>query len=340
MKKIFFLLFIFLSPAGFSQKKITFNFTGDIMTGSDYPSPAYLPPSGFNVFRDTLRFLTNADITMGNLEGVICGRQTHSRKKGKHVYAFRMPPATAAILAEAGFDILNLANNHSRDFGYNGFKQCTNYLAANGINYTGIKNKPLYMHVKGVKLTVLGFSCYSYHNNINNLSKAAAYIRKEAAKTEILIVTFHGGAEGNKAYKVPKKTEYYYSERRGNVYKFARTAVDMGADLVIGHGPHVLRGMELYKKRLIAYSLGNFTGYKLFSVKARKGYSMLLKVTVADTGAFIKGRIIPLILQPRGIPRYDKNLKAVKTIRYLNKNNFPENILPIDKKGRIRGSDN
>ena len=111
-----------------------------------------------------------------------------------------------------------------------------------------------------------------------------------AATHDIVIVSFHGGAEGADVTHVPFAEEEYYGEPRGDVVWFARGVVDAGADLVIGHGPHVVRGMERYKERLIAYSLGNFATYYGISVAGIKGIAPILTTTLDGEGHLSKAK--------------------------------------------------
>jgi hypothetical protein len=109
-------------------------------------------------------------------------------------------------------------------------------------------------------------------NSLNDPQIGLPLVSQLAATHDIVIVSFHGGAEGNGAEVLPFAREIFAGEDRGNVVEFARAMVDAGADLVIGHGPHVVRPLELYHDRLIAYSLGNFATYYGISVEGIRGY--------------------------------------------------------------------
>ena len=130
-----------------------------------------------------------------------------------------------------------------------------------------------------------------------------------------MIVSFHGGAEGAANANVPQRTEIFFGERRGNLPLFAKTVIDAGADLVLGHGPHVLRGMEVYKDRLIAYSLGNFATYGWFQLAGATAETMVLEVNIDAEGKFVDGKINPFVLRDRGILTEDKTNSAIKTIK-------------------------
>ena len=126
-----------------------------------------------------------------------------------------------------------------------------------------------------------------------------------------------------------------YSEPRGNVVQFAHSVIDSGADLVIGHGPHVPRALELYKNRLIAYSLGNFCTYGIISIKNQAGYAPVLKVTLNAAGEFTAGKIISFIQKYPGFPVPDRQDRAFKLIKYLTQTDFPATKLEFSDNGDI-----
>ena len=150
-----------------------------------------------------------------------------------------------------------------------------------------------------------------------------------------MIVSFHGGAEGSAALHVPQETELFFGEKRGNLPLFARTVIDAGADLVIGHGPHVLRGMEIYKDRLIAYSMGNFATYGWFSLKNDTAISMILDVDLTPEGKFAGGRINATRQEGRGIPVLDPTGSAIQKVRFLSQSDFPTTAPNISDDGTI-----
>jgi hypothetical protein len=131
-------------------------------------------------------------------------------------------------------------------------------------------------------------------------------------------------------------TETYYGEDRGNPVAFARAMVDAGADLVVGHGPHVPRAMEVYQGHLIAYSLGNFCTYWGISVEREKGLAPILDVTLDDYGHLVEGRIHALVQRRPLGPVLDSRGEAVTIIRHLTALDFPEGRLLIDANGELR----
>jgi poly-gamma-glutamate capsule biosynthesis protein CapA/YwtB (metallophosphatase superfamily) len=114
---------------------------------------------------------------------------------------------------------------------------------------------------------------------------------KEKDGCSLVVVSMHAGAEGEAALHVPRTTEMFLGANRGNVFAFARAVIDAGADLVIGHGPHVPRGMEVYRGRLIAYSLGNFATWGSFNVRGPSGLGLVLQVVLREDGTLVGLRI-------------------------------------------------
>ena len=317
---------------------ITISFVGDMMLGSDYPNKSSLPPNeGKNTFTSVLDILKTSDITFGNLESSIADTTTKTRKKGKNSYAFRMPPYLANRLSEAGFDVLSVANNHARDFGTAGFNQTVQHVTNAKMKTVGEKiDKATFIEKSGKKIGFLAFYYFSYANNsIQDITKAKALVEKTKLECDYLIVTYHGGAEGDKMYRVPKKTETYFGENRGDVYKFAHAVSDAGADLVIGHGPHVLRAMEVYNDTLIAYSLGNFVGYRLFSTSGNKGIGAILTITLDNDLKLKSAQVTSVKLQNGGVPITDTNNTAVKKLNEYANLDFPKTGLKFDENGNI-----
>lgn len=135
--------------------------------------------------------------------------------------------------------------------------------------------------------------------------------------------------------RVKNRQENFFGENRGNLVLFSRTLIDNGADLVLGHGPHVPRAMELYKGKLIAYSLRNFVGYRTLSTSGVLGKSLILEVKLNSQGDFISGKITPVQLDRRGIPYPDKDANSIPLIRNLTKLDFPKTDLKFALNGHI-----
>ena len=270
---------------------------GDIMMGTSYPDSTTLPPdSGRNSFRAAATELKTADIAFGNLEGALLDTgapahfKLHQRSKS---YLFRMPTHYASVLKNAGFNVLSLANNHINDFDAFGRKSTTKTLDSIGIHYAGLHVKPsTVFELNGVKYGFCSFAPNANTVSIHDLKGAARIISELKQRCDIVIVSFHGGGEGVNFEHVPFGVETFIGEKRGDVRVFAHNAIDAGADLILGNGPHVNRALEMYKNRLIAYSLGNFCTYKSVSVLGVCGMAPLLKVYVNKKGEFLSGRIV------------------------------------------------
>jgi hypothetical protein len=140
-------------------------------------------------------------------------------------------------------------------------------------------------------------------------------------------------APSTDAQRVPQQTEIFGSEKRGNLPLFARTVIDAGADLVLGHGPHVLRGMEIYKDRLIAYSMGNFATYGMFTLRDATALTAIFEIKIAADGKFLSGRLHAGKQFGKGGPVLDKSGDAIRKIRELSVADFGGNAPKIADDG-------
>ncbi len=313
---------------------------GDIMLGSNYPSRSSLPPNdGADLLTAAIPYLQGADILFGNLEGVLLsgsGTPKAGTGSGK-VFSFKSPDHYVNHLKNAGFNLLNLANNHSNDFGAKGRNNTMRLLDEAGIHYAGLLECPTKVfEVNGVKVGFCGFAPNRATLKLNDYEAAQKIIRELKQEADIVIVSFHAGAEGTARQHVTKKTEYFYGENRGNPYRFARVAIDAGADLILGHGPHVPRAVDLYKDRLIVYSMGNFATYKLFALGGSLGLAPIFSINLAPDGSFIDAQVISMIQKGKGGPVPDENNAALKKIIQLTKADFPDLPLEITAEGQIK----
>lgn len=314
---------------------ITIKAVGDIVPGTNFPNNR-LPSNNKELFRNVKPYLQGADILFGNFESTLTNYPRTSKDTSRAmVHAFRTPPNYASLLKETGFDVLSVANNHSLDFSVVGFTDTMKNIKSAGMTPVGKKNEVAYVNVKNIRVAFIGFSHLELHNTVNDIASAKALVLEAKKNADMVVVSFHGGAEGTGAMRVKNRQENFYGENRGNLVLFSRTMIDNGADLVLGHGPHVARAMELYKGKLIAYSLGNFVGYKSLSTWGALGHSLILEVKLNQQGNFVSGNIIPVQLDRRGIPYPDKQLRSVQLIRNLTKMDFPNTPLKIDSKGQI-----
>ena len=191
---------------------------------------------------------------------------------------------------------MNLANNHAYDFGRGGLEQTIAALTGVGLMHTGRPGQVTVQTVGEIRVALVGFASYPWAASLTDIAAAKRLVRRASRLADVVVVTMHAGAEGRDQQHVTRRTERFLGENRGDVVRFSR-AVDAGADLVVGHGPHVLRGMEWHKKRLIAYSLGNFAGYKAGSMGGR---SPRARSCASPCGA--TGRSRPARSSPRTSP--------------------------------------
>jgi hypothetical protein len=319
------------------SREITIAAVGDIMLGTDYPEDHLPDDDGAGFLSGVAALLAAADLTFGNLEGVLLdgGQPRKVCTNPAACFLFRSPSRYAIHLVNAGFDVLSLANNHSRDFGEAGRSATMRTLADAGIAHSGREGDFASLLVNDVKVAVLAFAVTQKSNLMHDYEVAAETVLEHAATHDIVIVSFHGGAEGNDVTRLPFAEEEYFGEPRGDVVYFARKMVDAGADLVLGHGPHVVRAMERYHDRLIAYSLGNFATYYGISVDGLNGVAPILQVTLDSEGSFIEGHIYSTVQLRPGGPVRDESRQALRLIRDLSHQDFGTPGIRFLNNGRI-----
>lgn len=322
--------------------RITIAGVGDIMLGTDFPENHLPDDDGVGFLGDVAPVLHAADIAFGNLEGVLTDGGKPEKQCGDLTacYLFRSPTRYAAHLEQAGFDVVSLANNHALDFGEEGRTSTMQALDTVGIRHSGREGDVAMWPAHGLNYCVIAFSPTRSSHSLLNLEPAIALVAGLAADHDILIVSIHGGAEGvDGVERIPFGMEFAYGEKRGDVAQFARAMVEAGADLVIGHGPHLPRAMELYRNRLIAYSLGNFATYYGISVTGPKGYVPILLATLDGTGKFLSGKIVSAIQVRPGGPLIDPEQKAYAMIVKLTELDFDGGSLFFANDGRFWPSD-
>jgi len=311
-------------PSG-APSVITVAAVGDIMMGTDYPFPKLPKKDGRLLFEEPKGFLRKADIVFGNLEGPLCEGGSPAKKvKDRESYVFRTPPKYVKNLVDAGFNVVSLANNHAGDFGYKGMSSTKKALDAAGIKYSSKAGEVAEFEVNGLKMGLVSFSFGPPPRSIVYPEKALEEIDLLSRKYDLLILSIHGGKEGGTALRTVNEFEYFLNEPRGNLIQFAHEAIERGADLILAHGPHVPRAVEIYQDRLIAYSLGNFCTYGGMSLDKEKGYAPLLWVELGRNGEFVRGRIFSFIQFPPGVPKRDGEERAWALIKKLSQEDFPE----------------
>jgi hypothetical protein len=324
-----------------ATRNITITGVGDVMLGSSFPSKSFLPPhdNPFLLLQSVADSLKDSDITFANLEGSFldAGEPAKKCRDTSLCYLFRMPERYVSTLTMAGFDVVSLANNHFGDFGQPSRSRTKTLLDSAGIHYAGLIEHPWSIFRKDSVL--YGFCAFAPNAgtvNINDLEGAARIVRMLNDTCDIVIVSFHGGAEGKDFQNVPRKMEVFHGEERGDVYKFAHTMIDNGADVVFGQGPHVTRAIEVYRDRFISYSLGNFCTYGRFNLAGPNSLAPIVRLNVDASGKFISGRIIPALQPWPGGVKYDENRLAIMKIKELTAKDFPESVIEISDSGKIR----
>jgi poly-gamma-glutamate capsule biosynthesis protein CapA/YwtB (metallophosphatase superfamily) len=307
-----------------SDSLLTVAMCGDIMMGTTYPTVRLPEKDGADIFADVKQLFLDADLSAGNLEGVICDGGTCTKNTDKaNNYAFRTPESYAHLLKEAGFDYLNLANNHTNDFGTYGLERTREILTEQGIGYSGLPDcESVVIEKDGIRYGICSFGHNSYTLKHTDTASVTRIVTELRPQCDILVVNFHGGAEGSKYSHLPDGPESYLGENRGNLRAFAHHCVDLGADIVFGHGPHVTRAVECYKDRLIAYSLGNFCTTFGVNLAGVNGYAPVLTVRIDRDGRFVDGRIHSFIQTQGTGPKLDPGDRVAQHMRNLSLTDF------------------
>jgi poly-gamma-glutamate capsule biosynthesis protein CapA/YwtB (metallophosphatase superfamily) len=293
---------------------------GDTTLGSSYGLP---PDRGWPQLAGVAGVLRGADVAALNYEGTFAtGGPSKCGAGIPNCYAFRAPPANVRTLARAGVDVVNTANNHAYDFGPAGWRSTRSALRGVGVRATGAPGEIRYLTRRGVRVAFVGFSTYGWSASLSDQRGVRRLVARAARRAPIVVAFMHAGAEGADKTRVPYGREHAFGEDRGDTRAFARAAIDAKADLVLGSGPHVLRGIELYRRGLIAYSLGNLTGWRNFNTSGASQLSALLRVELTRDGALTRGRVFSLRLDRVGVPRHDRSGAAAALMHRLSDADF------------------
>ncbi len=327
--------------ASHAAASVTITAVGDMMLGNTPdlpPDPAAYFDAVKSILDPSARSAPGAGIVFGNLEGTLTTSAGSKCGKGKSsdCFAFRDPPSYARYYKQAGFTVLNDANNHSFDFGATGQAQTVAAIHAAGLAQTGLPGEITLVTAKGIKVAFVAFAPYDYDADLLDLPAARALIERAGTMARVVVVYMHAGAEGSGADHVTGREEDYLGEDRGNPEAFAHMAIDAGASLVIASGPHVVRGMQFYKDHLIAYSLGNFAGYGNFGTNGDLATSMILRVTLSSGGRFESARLYPV--QDTGEGQPTPGGGAVAFVAGLGSADFGSSAARIASTGVIKAS--
>ncbi len=296
-----------------------------------------LPPDPTTYLQGVASSLS-APIVFGNLEGTLTDQTTSKcAATSTDCYAFRTPPSYAQILRQAGFTVLNSANNHSHDYGTAGVTDTSTALQQAGITQCGLPGQIGIVSDGATKVAFVAFAPYSNVNDMLDFATARQLIQQAKSEANVVVVYMHAGAEGANADHVTGQEETYLGEDRGNAEAFAHAAIDDGADLVIASGPHVLRGMEFYQGHLIAYSLGDFATWYDFSTSGALSLSGILRVTLGANGSFVSAQFVSLVLSASGQPSVDSSGAAAQFVNQLSSADFGPAAATISSNGQIAG---
>ena len=299
---------------------VTIGWVGDTTPGSRYGLP---PQRGRALFSKVRARLQALDVMVGNLEGTF-GSGGKSKGDSGASFSFQAPPTYAEALSWAGFDVMNVANNHAHDFLDAGMTSTQHALKVAGVAYTGLPGQITVVERNGVRVAFIGVAPYPWSQSLADVSGTAALVRRARKKADVVIVLMHAGAEGSDKTHTPKGAEHAYGEFRGSPRAFAHAMIDAGASAVLGSGPHVVRGIERYKGRLIAYSLGNFAGWGNFSTSGTLDLSGLLTLRINRRGEVLGGRWLSLKLADSGAPVVDARGSSAELVRKLSRQDFAD----------------
>ena len=310
-----------------TRPPVRLTFTGDINLGTSLLKdgvPSDTLPSPFA----QVDSLFTGDLVIGNFEGAFSDTLPAAKCGGRdNCYEFRTPHWMVRRLVEAGFTTLNQANNHASDLGVPGRDETRQVMDSVGIQHYGILGEIAFDTIRvgdsSAVVAVVGFTTYDFAYDLLQIDRAKAVVDSVAHLADVVIVTFHGGAEGKKATHVKKGMDRMGGEKRGDLRRFTHAVIDAGADVVVGHGPHVLRAMEFYKGRLIAYSMGNFVTWHGFNMTGVNGLTGVLQLELNGDGSFASGRFVPLrqVKWVGAVP--DRSRAALTQVRALTRTDFP-----------------
>lgn len=322
-----------LAAAPTSEPFLRLRAVGDVMLGTTVPEGKLPPDDGAYLLDAVLPLLQDADLTFANMEGPLCDSGTSAKcRKGGNCFAFRSPTAYGKYVEAAGIDLASTANNHAGDFGEQCRRETEATLEKHHVAWSGPAGTVARITFKQKKLSLIAFHTSASCNDVNDIPNAKKLVETEKKNgADLVIVSFHGGAEGTNQLHVKDGSERFLGENRGDLKTFTHAVIDAGADLVLGHGPHVVRAMEVYKERLIAYSLGNFATYGRFDLSGPLGFTVLLEVSLSADGKFLGGKLISTKQEGKGVPAPDDTHRGAKLVRKLTLEDFPKTGVRIDE---------
>ncbi|MFI5311765.1 MAG: CapA family protein [Gemmatimonadales bacterium] len=339
------------SAQGASRRDVRLCAAGDVSLGTNLdtswvigrprstPRLEALPDPG--VLLAPLRpLVSGADVVLLNVEGAIGSGPAPEKcaRRSTLCYAIRQPPAAALALrhlSDSSAVVGNVANNHAHDAGDAGFRETLQRLRASGVLVTGADTLATPVVIAdGDTLGVLGFSPWSVAR-VQDLEAVRRHVRRAVGRYGRVVVTMHIGAEGATARHTVDAEERFAGEDRGNSVAFARAAVEGGASLVVGHGPHVLRAIEWSGRALVAYSLGNLVTYGPFNVTGPNAHGAILCATLGADGALREAEVRSTVQRVAGLVEADSANRAVQDLTELGRADFPKTAAQISPRGTV-----
>jgi poly-gamma-glutamate capsule biosynthesis protein CapA/YwtB (metallophosphatase superfamily) len=316
----------------------------------------------FNYLGAVMHETRRADIQFGNYEGTLCDQDDAKSRCAANkpfCFNFRGPTRLARDLREAGFNVLSIANNHIFDFGQSCATETKNAIEDEGMAAIGLKSTSKSADSDAMRTIIakgkrVAFIAFNYKSeggriiSILDIKRVTNLVVQAKKNHDFVVVSAHAGAEGPGSNRVLYEMEKFMGQPRGDMRVFSKAVIDAGADLVIAHGPHVLRGLEIYKNKLIIHSLGNFANYTMFSLNHPANLGAIIEVGLDDKGDFAEGLIIPThqYYQRNASGRrnqikleIDSSARAINEIRRLSELDFDSRPV-IERDGRITPSKN
>ena len=268
---------LLLTSTALADVTVNISFAGDVTLGSEEKKrdqdTSFVQTAarvGYAYFFEKVKdFFASDDLTIVNLEGVLS--DSSKGENTKKTYRFRGSPEYTEILKLGNIEVASIANNHTMDFGKRGYADTEAALQAAGLGCFG--NKTVYIYEKqGVKIAFFALNSTAFYGN-RKWARAEIPRLKNEEGVDAVVFVVHAGAE--------------YSKKRTDLQEdYAHTAIDMGADLVVMHHPHVVQGLEIYKNRTIVYSIGNFCFGGNKDVRAIETMVLKAELTFTDEGAY------------------------------------------------------
>jgi hypothetical protein len=286
----------------------------------------------------------DADVLVLNVETAIgTGPAERKCRKGStNCWEFRAPTEAAPALRSLGDSsavvVGNVANNHARDAGGAGFLATARHLRDAGVLVTGMDTLATEARLRdGTRMGVLGFYTSGEAPDLRDLAAVRRHVARAAAAFDLVVVTAHMGAEGIAAQRTRDTTELFLQSKinRGNPVAFARAAFESGASVVIGHGPHVLRGGEWNDDRLALYSLGNLVTYGPFNNGEPINRGVVACVDI-DGRSVVGAQLRPTVQVAPGVVRVDPTWRAMQLIDSLSALDFPMTGVRVDSWGDLQ----